>query len=272
MNSQIKTKDGRLFQPPSFLNKTDILSAVYIIHHVASGKMYVGSSGNIQSRLQGHERMIRNGNHENKALKEATLLDPRVTFQIVVTNNRDEALKYEQELVDVLYPTGVLFNTAEDVVYPMLGKTHSDEVKDLLRALNVGKKMPSVVKEKIRNALLGRIVSLETREKLRQINTGKTLSTDHRAKIGLLHKGKSLSSEHLKVLRESNLGRKQSPETRAKINLAKRRRSPPVVVAGVNYENIFAAMDARNMSYSSVMNRIRSTNPDFKDWYRPCDQ
>ena len=44
---------------------------VYLITNTVSGKVYVGSSTNMRSRIQGHRTQLRNGKHGNALLKRA---------------------------------------------------------------------------------------------------------------------------------------------------------------------------------------------------------
>ena len=52
--------------------------------------------------------------------------------------------------------------------------------------------------------------SEETKEKLRNINLGKKLSEEHKQKISASHKGKKLTPKHCKKISEVQRGKKQS--------------------------------------------------------------
>ncbi len=43
-------------------------SGIYKIQHIASGRLYIGSSVNVMARLQTHTRALNNGYHSNKLL------------------------------------------------------------------------------------------------------------------------------------------------------------------------------------------------------------
>ena len=69
------------------------------------------------------------------------------------------------------------------------GKHHSEETKEKLRQLHLGKKMLDETKDKIREANHNRVITQETREKLKKINLGIKRSDATRKKISESKKG-----------------------------------------------------------------------------------
>jgi group I intron endonuclease len=273
--SDLMTSTHQKFEDMPQLRKSVRLNAVYVITHVKSGKMYVGSTTHLYERHRKHRDLLRKGIHEIPELQAAYDDDPEIYFQTIVTQTEEEAQAYEQELLDTLLPLGVLFNRAPNARYAMLGMTHSFEVKDALRRMNIGKKLSPETKEKIRAAMQGRYVSEVTREKLRQANVGKVLSEEHRKNLSAARKGIVFSDSHIEKLRHASIGHVLSEEARRKLSdsliKTKRAKSPPVSIEGVRYSNVFEAMAALGMNYDNVMNRIRSKNPVYSSWMRLSD-
>ena len=57
-------------------------AGVYMIENKINGKVYIGSSANIEHRLQDHRYNLRKGTHTNKALQED--FNQRHTFRVHV--------------------------------------------------------------------------------------------------------------------------------------------------------------------------------------------
>ena len=101
-----------------------------------------------------------------------------------------------------------------------LGRKISSETKERLRQVNLGRKHSPETKEKLRKSHTGKKLSPEHKEKLRQANLGRKMSPESREKMRQARLGKKHSFEHVKNVRQANLGRKMSPETKEKIRQA----------------------------------------------------
>ena len=96
------------------------------------------------------------------------------------------------------------------------GKTLTVEQKQRISEVQRGKKrspMPIEVREKISAVTKGRVVSEETREKLRIINIGKRHTEEAKEKISAAHTGRVVSEETRRKLSLANKGMKMPPET-----------------------------------------------------------
>jgi len=91
--------------------------------------------------------------------------------------------------------------------YWMKDRIVSEETRQKLRNINIGKRHSEETKRKLSAALKGRMISEETRQKLSLVNKGQTpwnkgerLSEEHRIKISDSNKGKQLSEKQRKAL------------------------------------------------------------------------
>jgi len=151
----------------------------------------------------------------------------------------EEAFKHEMYMISVFgrkdLGTGILHNRT-DGGEGSSGHIVSDEVKEKLKELNLGKKhseeskkkMSEVsklkftkeVQEKLLKSWRGKNHSEESKKKISEKNKGRTLSAESKNKISKTHKGKPKSEEHKQKLRELNLGKKHSEESKKKMSEA----------------------------------------------------
>jgi group I intron endonuclease len=84
--------------------KADVSSGVYFIRHLASGKVYVGSSVTVAQRLNRHLNELRRGVHPNEYLQRAFTLHGEAAFEsgTLEVCERDARLAKEQEWIDRL--------------------------------------------------------------------------------------------------------------------------------------------------------------------------
>lgn len=94
----------------------------YIIHHPATGRMYVGSTGQIGARLICHKSHLGTGQHTCGPLQAAFQASPHIDFYICPVAAKKDAIFLEQQLANELQPLGLLFNIGVvDVTRPMFG-------------------------------------------------------------------------------------------------------------------------------------------------------
>ena len=88
---------------------------VYSISHTASGRFYVGQSSKTAARLSSHRNMLRRGDHHCVHLQRAWDAYGESAFQFLRLASFDaheDAIKEEQRILDELFATGALFNSA----------------------------------------------------------------------------------------------------------------------------------------------------------------
>lgn len=207
------------------------LSGAYIIKHVSTGKLYIGSTKNLYSRLNQHKNELTKNVHYNKLLQDAFNTNNSINFEIFITDKREEAYDIEQELLNKFKDSGLLFNVANDVKASFRGRKHTIEFKNKVSVLHRNK-----------------IVSEDTRKKMSVRATGRKFSQDS------VEKRRSIT-----------LKRMSDPVTKSnQIDINPKRES--VSINGIIYKSKRQAALKNNTSHNMVTARIKSTNPIYKDW------
>lgn len=143
-------------------------SGIYKITNIESGKFYIGSSKEIETRFTDHKNDLRKNNHSNIILQRSWNLhgEDKFTFEIIEECSPDQCLIREQHYLDLLKPyTGIGYNInknangGDSFTYhpnkeemreknrvlstgennPMFGRTHSSESIDLQKAKAKGR-------------------------------------------------------------------------------------------------------------------------------------
>jgi group I intron endonuclease len=210
-------------------------SGIYYIRNKANGKVYYGSSKNIQRRFADHRKRLRRKKHGNLHLQRAWNKYGEDVFEFGIVGYCEEEylLDMEQVYLDN-NPDG--YNIAKCAAASTRGMKHSPETKEKCRLARLGQQCSSETREKIRQARLGkgraglglgREVSLETREKLRRANIGRKHSPEALERMRLVQG----SPEARERNRQAQLGRKKTPEQRERMRqgwAARKNRQPPV--------------------------------------------
>jgi group I intron endonuclease len=176
-------------------------SGVYIITNLINGKLYVGSSCNLNKRFNEHKRKLLQNKHENNIL-QASVNKYGISnfiFIVLLYCNVKDLLFYEQRAINIYKPDYNICPIAGN----NLGYKHSQQAKDKIRAKVLGRKHSEESKKKMRSVqrlrpslgMLGKNHSEETKEKIRSSNLGKTHSKFTKEKLRLSHLGKKLSED-----------------------------------------------------------------------------
>jgi group I intron endonuclease len=174
------------------------ICGVYKMVNTANGKLYVGSSTNIESRIRQHVYALRKGVHHNVHLRSAFSKygERCFVFSLLEACAKDVLLACEQRHLDALSPAYNICAVAGNTLgykhgaeaklkmsqanagnKRMLGKHHTEETKRLIGAKAAQRTPTDAQRAKISAGLLGN-----------RNTAGKSLSPEHKAKVsaGLL--------------------------------------------------------------------------------------
>jgi group I intron endonuclease len=194
-----------------------------------NGKIYIGKSVNIKSRLDNHKAASKrtNGRYyfEHALIKygwdafDVEILEFFDDFDKNDDNQKIKIIERESFYIKNCNSTdkSVGYNTCK-LSTDRTGFKCSDETKKRMSIAQLGKKHSLETKEKMR----GRKLSEEHKEKCRVANLGNTWSKETREKIMKSRKGYSHSKETREKISQSNKGKIWSEETREKIKQNKK--------------------------------------------------
>lgn len=150
---------------------------VYKIVNIITNDCYIGSSININKRWSEHKRTLKNGNHHSIILQRAydKYGNDNFKYIIILECNKNDILIFEQKYFDLFNPKYNILKIAGN----RTGKKHSNETKEKLRNINLGKKrdhLSSETKALISKANKGRVFTIDQRSKMSKSKLGKKRS------------------------------------------------------------------------------------------------
>lgn len=206
-------------------------AGIYKLTCIDNGKIYIGKTINFRRRLNEYKNikigkcyfehaMVKHGwdsfnleilevfDNFNK-LKDNLILLNRETYFIDLfdSDNREKGYNICKHSTD------------------RAGIAMSEETKEKLRQINLGKKLSEETKIKIKESSLGRTHSEETKQKMSLSKVGKvkseetkqkmrrSMSDETKEKLRQAHLGKKLSEDHKEKLRQSKLGNPRKKRT-----------------------------------------------------------
>lgn len=216
--------------------KGEVLCGAYELKHVASGKVYYGSTGDLERRRREHLNSLRRGDHHNHALQELVRDDPNVELIFYPTGSLDEARALEQERINQATGLNVAVDATTSVngimSVPEVAARHSAKLTGNTNAL--GSKHTQEWKEQQAERMKGNKHALGSRH----------------------------SEETRRRYTEQRTGRKLSPEHNAAS--AEGRTKERVIIDGETYQNAAMAGKAVGMTAGGVKKRCRSGK--FPNW------
>lgn len=220
------------------------LPHAYILHHVNSDKIYIGSSGNFHDRRLRHLRHLKHKTHHCKELLELYQTDEWIEFYVRPFKTRKEALDEEQRLLNIYFGKPYVFNTAPNS-RTQEGLRHKEETIAKMKAT---RNRPEMI-EASRQRMLGKPNTEEQKRKISEALKGRVISQKNREITSALFKGVARTDDVKKNIKAGIL---------EKID--------PVYCDGKVYESVAEAARQLGVGHSTVLYRIGSK---FKtDWYR----
>lgn len=260
------------------------ICATYIFHNPITDETLAGSTNDAERRMKEHLYQLKNNTHPNRRFQEAHNRDPNFDFVAVQMHDKEEALDFEQALIDEFYGNPLFLNLSKNARACRI--EHTPETRKKISDGLKGRPAPFIspeVRERIRQANVGRKQSDETRALRSRSMTGRSHGKETREKISRSLTGKKLSPEHVEKTREKLLGRSLSEGHKQKIsaankircntdahreNLDKVRKRTPVSVMGVEYPTIRDAALALGINPQTVHARLDNSNGSYDDWFR----
>jgi group I intron endonuclease len=186
-----------------------------------NGKMYVGSSGDIEKRMSDHRVALNRGSHHSVTLQRAWEKYGADAFEfsvVAVVEHPEQLLAEEQRWIDHYRCVGRRGYNVSPTAGSPRGVKHSAEARDRMRAAKIGRK----------------------------------LTPEHRAKIGASGAGKKMDQEAVarrNAARRANGGFTQSAESYAKMVQTRRARGG------------FQHTDETRKTISEKMRLVRASSP-----------
>jgi group I intron endonuclease len=150
-------------------------SGVYSIINKSNGKIYIGSSSNIQYRFNVHLYRLRKGNHANQLLQAAwnKYGEKSFIFELIeIVVDKTKIIEREQHYIDILNTAVPYGYNIRKIASSNLGCKHSDEAKF-----------------KISCSSKARRHSEETRRKIGEIHKGLHHTDESKIKISINRTG-----------------------------------------------------------------------------------
>lgn len=180
---------------------------IYLITNTVNGKVYVGSSVDLDKRWYMHQNRLTAGAHRNSHLQRAWQKygASAFTFSVLELTERECLIEREQFWIDKLCASDeVSYNICRTAANTRLGVKVSEETRQRMSAATTGQRHSEETRERIAAAKRG--VKRPPR------------SQEYRDNIGAARRGKKASEETRAKMREARARRPPpSAETRAKM-------------------------------------------------------
>ena len=120
-------------------------SGIYAIINQVNGKIYYGSSINLERRFSRHKYFLNKNKHPNSHLQNAwnKYGENVFSFEILEELQREKLLTIEQQYLDLTKQIPELYyNISNHSTAPMTGRKSSEETRKRLSFAKKGKKHP----------------------------------------------------------------------------------------------------------------------------------
>jgi group I intron endonuclease len=196
--------------------KTDVCG-VYLVRNTVDGKVYIGSSIEMNRRWSNHRGLLRNKKHSNRHLQAAWDKYGENSFEFTTIEACPENVLIAREKAWIGYYGSMNDEKGYNLEDPYR-HNHTEETKRRISEARKnnpkcrGHKHTEEAKRRISEAHKGnqwnkgRIPSDETKQKMSESHKGllrgKKLSAEHKMKLSVAHRGKIISADTRRVLSE----------------------------------------------------------------------
>lgn len=191
---------GSIFRDSDFPNKY----VLYKILNTQNGNWYIGSTkAGLAKRIRSHRTSLRSGCHANQHLQNSYNLYGEESFVVIIVMESQTKIldEEEQKLIDQNFGQLYFYNVSSDTSSPMLGRKHSQESINKIRAAS--RKNAKKIGECTRKHRLGSKHSPETIKKMIR----SALNRDNSRRIAVMR-----SDEVRKKMSKALSGRKMTKE------------------------------------------------------------
>jgi|688.fasta_scaffold116147_3 group I intron endonuclease len=231
------------------------MKGVYQIKNIVTGKVYIGSSIEIETRWRKHRDLLNKNIHHSPYLQSSWNKHGEESFIFEVIEeifDEKQLLTLEQKWIDIKssFEREFGYNARKQANSPLgcewteerkkeqsfrmsgekhhfygksLSKQHKEKISISNKgkiAWNKGKKASQEIIERLKMANIGRvrICSDETKEKIRTALAGHEVSENTKNKLKTANKGKKLSEETKKKISEASIRNNQPKLTTEQVN------------------------------------------------------
>ena len=249
---------------------------IYKLTNIDNFKVYVGqTTRTVEERFKEHTR-------SDYPIGRAIRKDGEEKFKkeiIFVCKSQEELNSKEIQAIAELKANDPQFgyNLTAGGEGGILGYSHTEETKSILREKRIGAKNPFFGKHHTKeysDAMSARQKGvpkpLEQVAKSAAGNRGKKRSDEAKARMGASHRGKPLSTEHCAKIAAANTGQKRTPEQCANISAGlmghevsdERRTNISVARRGYTpYKNLSNALTEQKISYRGLAKLMGVSHP-----------
>lgn len=259
--------------------------ALYIIKHIPTEKFYVGQTSELGRRLSHHFGHLRNNVHACYRIQELfnNGSESEFAFKYTVIHDNQERYDLEEFILSKYSNSELLLNTVVD------GETwiheRNSEMLDGYR-----KKLSKAASKRVGelNSFYGKSHSEETKQRLKEANTGKENPNCWKSVVinGKYYKNLQDASEDIGIPLETVSHRVNNdnyifcnyyePENESDIRVIDSRllfdpkmktiRAVYNIEGNIYYSTDDILKDYPEIKKSAIYNRLKSSNPKFKNW------
>jgi group I intron endonuclease len=195
---------------------------VYAIKNTANGKVYVGSSTRLRTRICNHKTDMKCGRHPNNHLRAAVQVYGFERFEIAVIEicSKEHVLLREQYWINTLDAFNSGYNQ-RPIASSCLGYAFTEERKAAQRLAMSRPEVRAKMSASAKNRNMTPEAIVERSRKISDANKGKKLTKEAREKLSAIAKASGRKPPGC-----DRTGSKLSPEHKAKVSEALRNRGP----------------------------------------------
>lgn len=211
------------------------MTGIYCIENQKNGKKYIGQAVDIERRFKLHKSKLRNGKHSNEHLQRAwnKYGEPAFLFYVIELCDKSSLSEKEIYYISLLktYDNGYNMTFGGEGTR---GYFHTDEYKEHMRKLSIGRTFSDETLQKMSDAKRGKATQYKSQEtkisaykKVSEKLKGKEFTDEHKANISKAKKGKSPWNKGLKFPPEAHpmYGKHLSESAKQKISCANKGRT-----------------------------------------------